>query len=483
MDDFFRAIFPPIYWTPRIPRPLPSELLWPPEEFVETSRVCHNFWGVKNPKDLGTFSQGTPPRMNQETSVFWVRETHDSWGVTPLPIGEKKKTNTRARLLAWYCSRKTPRHLLVLTTLYVSYEHNPGQNSLLSIRDESDHILLQKLGFLFQVIFQNPTILQTRFSMNAQHSMFCFFRGKCYDLNSPIWRERWTEPGIVLGLQDCIMSFEYVYQKTAPATMEIQHTLLGTSGPYPILWKRDPTINLLQALRVGGICDHFLESTPQKSNIDRPIWQLRQPAPPLESCMPKFERKNKSYLLNSPVVSKMYPWGRERFFFFLHCRASAKHSRSPTGNMKWTGANWVQNFHKTIPKKQTNTNKNTTQPTKQTKTNPQGPVKFRKKMWDKGETTCPSQPLMRKYCFFQCISFQVRLFWVSMSLFGGVFCQILYRFIGKIKAIVTFWSGFSTINIQVLRQNAWGSSPQKVALQKRPQRIPLIKPSSKNRQN
>lgn len=359
MDDFFRAIFPPIYWTPRIPRPLPSELLWPPEEFVETSRVCHNFWGVKNPKDLGTFSQGTPPRMNQETSVFWVRETHDSWGVTPLPIGEKKKTNTRARLLAWYCSRKTPRHLLVLTTLYVSYEHNPGQNSLLSIRDESDHILLQKLGFLFQVIFQNPTILQTRFSMNAQHSMFCFFRGKCYDLNSPIWRERWTEPGIVLGLQDCIMSFEYVYQKTAPATMEIQHTLLGTSGPYPILWKRDPTINLLQALRVGGICDHFLESTPQKSNIDR-------------------------YL---------------------------------------------------------------------------------------------------KYCFFQCISFQVRLLWVSMSLFGGVFCQILYRFIGKIKAIVTFWSGFSTINIQVLRQNAWGSSPQKVALQKRPQRIPLIKPSSKNRQN
>lgn len=155
------------------------------------------------------------------------------------------------------------------------------------------------------------------------------------------------------------MSFEYVYQKTAPATIEIQHTLLGTSGPYPILWKRDPTINLLQALRVGGICDHFLESTPQKSNIDR-------------------------YL---------------------------------------------------------------------------------------------------KYCFFQCISFQVRLFWVSMSLFGGVFCQILYRFIGKIKAIVTFWSGFSTINIQVLRQNAWGSSPQKVALQKRPQRIPLIKPSSKNRQN
>ena len=88
-----------------------------------------------------------------------------------------------------------------------------------------------------------------------------------------------------------------------------------------------------------------------------------------------------------------------------------------------------------------------------------------------------------EYCFFQCISFQVWLFWVSMLLFGGVFCQIFYPFIGKIEAIVTFWSGFSTINIQVLHQNAWGSSPQKVALQKRPQRISLIKPSSKNRQN
>ena len=51
------------------------------------------------------------------------------------------------------------------------------------------------------------------------------------------------------------------------------------------------------------------------STAQNQLWQLRQPAPPqsflvnkecLLTCMSKFERKNKSYLLNSPVVSKMY---------------------------------------------------------------------------------------------------------------------------------------------------------------------------------
>ena len=51
------------------------------------------------------------------------------------------------------------------------------------------------------------------------------------------------------------------------------------------------------------------------------LWQLRQPAPPLEfpgeqeclpTCMPRFERKNKSYCCSSLVVSKMYPRVGER---------------------------------------------------------------------------------------------------------------------------------------------------------------------------
>ena len=57
------------------------------------------------------------------------------------------------------------------------------------------------------------------------------------------------------------------------------------------------------------------------STAQNQLWQLRQPAPPLEfpgeqrclpTCMPKFERKNKSYLCSSPVVSKMYPRGGEK---------------------------------------------------------------------------------------------------------------------------------------------------------------------------
>ena len=117
---------------------------------------------------------------------------------------------------------------------------------------------------------------------------------------------------------------------------------------------------------------------------------------PREAEAKKQDRVYKTRALVKSRRKAPTPEQEVRIFFFLHCRASAKHSRSTTGNMKWTGANWVQNFHKTIPKtKQTNTNQNRTQPTKPTKTNPQGPVKFRKKMWDKGETTCPSQPLMR----------------------------------------------------------------------------------------
>ena len=55
------------------------------------------------------------------------------------------------------------------------------------------------------------------------------------------------------------------------------------------------------------------------STAQNQLWQLRQPTPPLEfpgeqglTCMPKFERKNKSYRCSSPVVSKMYPRGGER---------------------------------------------------------------------------------------------------------------------------------------------------------------------------
>ena len=43
-------------------------------------------------------------------------------------------------------------------------------------------------------------------------------------------------------------------------------------------------------------------------------------------------------------------------FFFLHCRASAKHSRSTTGDSKWTKLIECRIFTRTIPKrKQTNT--------------------------------------------------------------------------------------------------------------------------------
>ena len=56
------------------------------------------------------------------------------------------------------------------------------------------------------------------------------------------------------------------------------------------------------------------------STAQNQLWQLRQPAPGnflvnkecLWTCMPKSERKNKSYLFDSPAVSKMYPWGGER---------------------------------------------------------------------------------------------------------------------------------------------------------------------------
>ena len=45
----------------------------------------------------------------------------------------------------------------------------------------------------------------------------------------------------------------------------------------------------------------------------------------LTTCVPKFERKNKSYRCSSPVVSKMYPRGGERSgsksTMVLHCAA------------------------------------------------------------------------------------------------------------------------------------------------------------------
>ena len=92
---------------------------------------------------------------------------------------------------------------------------------------------------------------------------------------------------------------------------------------------------------------------------------------------------------NRPVED-IHVWN---VFFFLHCRASAKHSRSTTGNMKRTGTNWVQNFHKTIPKtKQTNTNQNRTQPTNQQKPTHKVLWNFAKRCETKVKRLAPLSP-------------------------------------------------------------------------------------------
>jgi len=84
------------------------------------------FLGVKNPRELGTNPRYTPEDSRKH--LFFCEG--NPWFVMRDTITYRwEKKNTRARLLAWYCSRKTHRYLLVLTTLYVSYEHNPGQNS------------------------------------------------------------------------------------------------------------------------------------------------------------------------------------------------------------------------------------------------------------------------------------------------------------------------------------------------------------------
>lgn len=190
MDDFFRTIFPSKFaykncllnWTPRIPRPLPLDLLWPPED-VEI------FWG-KKPKDLGTFSQGTTPRIPGNICFFGEG---NPWFVTCdaiTPIGEKRTTPE----LDYWLDIAPARHTVIFLCwrqLYVSYEHNPGQNSWLSIRDEYRIIFYFKKTRIFVPghFSESSHSPNQVFPWNAQQfSCFCclFFR-----LKNMSWPNGW----------------------------------------------------------------------------------------------------------------------------------------------------------------------------------------------------------------------------------------------------------------------------------------------------